>query len=145
MDFSVMLRGAEKLVPVEYWCPYGTCIIAHNHLTKTWLFSNVWDYSLYKSWRSRPTQCLCGFLRILGLFGEVIWENQSRIYSFFSCISKALSSKILGNHHLESPWVGIRSTHMGNQKAGSISQGCTYWVGAWDFMQTDRYLWLLIK
>ena len=24
MDFSVMLWGAEKLVPVEYWCPYGT-------------------------------------------------------------------------------------------------------------------------
>ena len=24
MGFSVMLRGAEKLVPVEYWCPYGT-------------------------------------------------------------------------------------------------------------------------
>ena len=20
-----MLRGAEKLVPAEYWCPYGTC------------------------------------------------------------------------------------------------------------------------
>ena len=24
MGFSIMLRGAEKLVPVEYWCPYGT-------------------------------------------------------------------------------------------------------------------------
>ena len=24
MGFSVMLLGAEKLVPVEYWCPYGT-------------------------------------------------------------------------------------------------------------------------
>ena len=23
MGFSVMLRGAEKLVPAEYWCPYG--------------------------------------------------------------------------------------------------------------------------
>ena len=22
--FPVMLRGAEKLVPAEYWCPYGT-------------------------------------------------------------------------------------------------------------------------
>ena len=27
MGFSVMLWGAEKLVPVEYWCPYGTCVI----------------------------------------------------------------------------------------------------------------------
>ena len=26
MGFSVMLWGAEKLVPAEYWCPYGTCI-----------------------------------------------------------------------------------------------------------------------
>ena len=24
MGFSVMLLGAEKLVPAEYWCPYGT-------------------------------------------------------------------------------------------------------------------------
>ena len=23
MGFSVMLRGAEILVPAEYWCPYG--------------------------------------------------------------------------------------------------------------------------
>ena len=23
MGFSVMLWGAEKLVSVEYWCPYG--------------------------------------------------------------------------------------------------------------------------
>ena len=27
MDFSVMLWGAEKLVPVEYWYPYGTVYI----------------------------------------------------------------------------------------------------------------------
>ena len=37
-----MLRGAEKLVPVEYWCPYGTRIftlmlacknfVSHHHL-----------------------------------------------------------------------------------------------------------------
>ena len=24
MGFSVMLWGAEKLVPAEYWCPYGS-------------------------------------------------------------------------------------------------------------------------
>ena len=24
MGFSVMLGRAEKLVPAEYWCPYGT-------------------------------------------------------------------------------------------------------------------------
>ena len=24
MGFSVMLWDAEKLVPAEYWCPYGT-------------------------------------------------------------------------------------------------------------------------
>ena len=23
MGFSVMLLGAKKLVPAEYWCPYG--------------------------------------------------------------------------------------------------------------------------
>ena len=27
MGFSVMLGGAEKLVPAEYWCPYGNFII----------------------------------------------------------------------------------------------------------------------
>ena len=26
MGFSVMLWGAKKLVPVEYWCPYGTLV-----------------------------------------------------------------------------------------------------------------------
>ena len=39
MGFSVMLWGAEKLVPVEYWCPYGTSlshilIQAHKWYTK---------------------------------------------------------------------------------------------------------------
>ena len=29
MGFSVMLRGAEKLEPVEYWCPYGTPYLAY--------------------------------------------------------------------------------------------------------------------
>ena len=24
MQFSVMLWGTKKLVPAEYWCPYGT-------------------------------------------------------------------------------------------------------------------------
>ena len=24
MGFSVMLWGAENMVPAEYWCPYGT-------------------------------------------------------------------------------------------------------------------------
>ena len=24
MGFPVMLWGAEKLVPAEYWCPFGT-------------------------------------------------------------------------------------------------------------------------
>ena len=28
MGFSVMPWGAEKLVPAEYWCPYGTAISA---------------------------------------------------------------------------------------------------------------------
>ena len=35
MGFSIMLWGAEKLVPVEYWCPYGTSefqICSLNHL-----------------------------------------------------------------------------------------------------------------
>ena len=27
MGFSVMLWGAEKLVPVEYWCPYGIALV----------------------------------------------------------------------------------------------------------------------
>ena len=27
MGFSIMLQGAEKLVPVEYWCPYGIKIL----------------------------------------------------------------------------------------------------------------------
>ena len=30
MGFSVMLWGAEKLVPAEYWCPYGMLCILFN-------------------------------------------------------------------------------------------------------------------
>ena len=29
MGFSVMLWGAEKLVPAEYWCPYGPCLLSY--------------------------------------------------------------------------------------------------------------------
>ena len=29
MGFSVMLWGAKKLVPAEYWCPYGTHYKSH--------------------------------------------------------------------------------------------------------------------
>ena len=31
MGFSVMLWGAEKLVPVEYWCPYGTLFALNSY------------------------------------------------------------------------------------------------------------------
>ena len=35
MGFSVMLWGAEKLVPDEYWCPYGTVsLIKQKHETQ---------------------------------------------------------------------------------------------------------------
>ena len=27
MGFSIMLWGAEKLVPAEYWCPYGNGLL----------------------------------------------------------------------------------------------------------------------
>ena len=30
MGFSEMLWGAEKLVPAEYWCPYGVWILRNN-------------------------------------------------------------------------------------------------------------------
>ena len=30
MGFSVMLCGAENVVPAEYWCPYGTIILFQN-------------------------------------------------------------------------------------------------------------------
>ena len=37
MGFSVMLRGAEKLVRAEYWCPYGRWILKA-------LFNNVFTF-----------------------------------------------------------------------------------------------------
>ena len=39
MGFSVMLWGAEKLVPAEYWCPYGTSN-EHNKLRACFFFSS---------------------------------------------------------------------------------------------------------
>ena len=38
MGFSVMLWGAEKLVPVEYWCPYGTSLF-----DAEWRGQNNWQ------------------------------------------------------------------------------------------------------
>ena len=38
MGFSVMLRGAEKLVPAEYWCPYGISFLSglKNKIKSNW-------------------------------------------------------------------------------------------------------------
>ena len=43
MGFSVMLRGAEKLVPAEYWCLYGTHGLFHQILINmlVLLFSDI--------------------------------------------------------------------------------------------------------
>ena len=38
MGFSVMLWGAEKLVPVEYWCPYGS---SYMYVTDAQV---IWNY-----------------------------------------------------------------------------------------------------
>ena len=40
MGFSVMLRGAETLVPAEYWCPYGT-LLSKNKLSEYSLIYGV--------------------------------------------------------------------------------------------------------
>ena len=45
MGFSVMIWGAEKLVPAEYWCPYGTYIITCTNPTEFAVFkhnSHIW-------------------------------------------------------------------------------------------------------
>ena len=39
MGFSVMLWGAEKLVPAEYWCPYGTTKVGKDS-------GNLWNLHL---------------------------------------------------------------------------------------------------
>ena len=38
MGFSVMLRGAEKLVPAEYWCPYGTRPSSLKRILLVWYY-----------------------------------------------------------------------------------------------------------
>ena len=40
MGFSVMLWGAEKLVPAEYWCPYGTYLDLNFVTMTNFLFSH---------------------------------------------------------------------------------------------------------
>ena len=54
MGFSVMLWGAEKLVPAEYWCPYGTSTkeICHREGLWLWKEEEQLDYTNenYKSW-----------------------------------------------------------------------------------------------
>ena len=41
MGFSVMLWGAEKLVPAEYWCPYGMYLNAYIVRTPTLCIRHV--------------------------------------------------------------------------------------------------------
>ena len=50
MGFSIALWGAEKLVPAEYWCPYGivlyvTIIVefASMHVINTQWYSHQWQ------------------------------------------------------------------------------------------------------
>ena len=54
MGFSVMLWGAEKLVPAEYWCPYGTSIMCfidvsnyHAKLVSIIKHVDFWQASIY--------------------------------------------------------------------------------------------------
>ena len=44
MGFSVMLRDAEKLVPVEYWCPYGYFEIFRIMKHCIYKFANTYCY-----------------------------------------------------------------------------------------------------
>ena len=49
MGYSVMLWGAEKLVPAEYWCPYGTAIILATNLSlycKQWVYDTEYKFEL---------------------------------------------------------------------------------------------------
>ena len=40
MGFSVILWGAEKLVPAEYWCPYGTSDFNNEWVVHEWLLTD---------------------------------------------------------------------------------------------------------
>ena len=54
MGLSVMLRGAEKLVPAEYWCPYERWILKA-------LFNNVFTFK----------NLSCMFLHAIRVFDKV--------------------------------------------------------------------------
>ena len=42
MGFSVMLWGAEKLVPAKYWCPYGTFTTRKDNVKSANLALSSW-------------------------------------------------------------------------------------------------------
>ena len=41
MGFSVMLGGAEKLVPAEFWCPYGTDMFVKSDLADNFAGTDI--------------------------------------------------------------------------------------------------------
>ena len=53
MGFSVMLWGAEKLVPAEYWCPYGTFFpMQENTLLSIKLISkHIYKWDHFSVWK----------------------------------------------------------------------------------------------
>ena len=64
MGFSVMLWGAEKLVPAEYWCPYGSYI--------SWQFLGVYKAVTGSMFRSFHENSLAWLLNT-GQFYVKVW------------------------------------------------------------------------
>ena len=80
MGFSVILWGAENLVPAEYWCPYGTSDLFTSlqstntsYLKVIWSIGNVGSSPYSKNnWKV--------FLKLIlnyemSMFGSVIWNK----------------------------------------------------------------------
>ena len=64
MGFSEMLRGAKKLVPAEYWCPYGTWLALYSVSFK----KRNWDSILNLSKSNRKTMKLLSVVESIFTF-----------------------------------------------------------------------------
>ena len=84
MGFSVMPWGAEKLVPAEYWCPYGTHVqgwfdrktgthVLGSHYTQLHVM-----YSQQECWPILAIETQ-KYLENMDWFERLSWENQTYI------------------------------------------------------------------
>ena len=137
-----MLRGAEKLVPVEYWCPYGTNVTSEmfSHLRNVfnngvlvlkWYSDNT--FLTLKSWVTGRFTCSSGFILKVNKFmtwGPFTLAKTKIQKTWVFCCTVYTARK---THNIRGFWHEKRM-----REKTRISYLC---FGKWCAWATSLYLW----